>query len=107
MPASPAARDCDEKSTITATVEKPRLKARFRPNLSESDQQRGRLRRISGCETSIGSPLPSVGNITPSRVRTISGGSSESDVPPRISRVSSQDDLNDVFQRSPSPTVSL
>ena len=58
MPASPAARDCDEKSTITATVEKPRLKARFRPNLSESDQQRGRLRRISGCESSVGSFSP-------------------------------------------------
>ena len=34
----------------SSVSDKPRLKARFRPNLSEADQQRGRLRRISGCE---------------------------------------------------------
>ena len=43
--------------------EKPRLKSRFRPNLSEADQQRGRLRRISGCEYP-GSPNP----LTPGKI---------------------------------------
>ena len=56
-----------EEGPETPEEEKPRLKARFRPNLSESDQQRGRLRRISGCE-SIASPATPGG-----RVRTISG----------------------------------
>ena len=92
--ATMAPQDCEEKSNIPSSVsEKPRLKARFRPNLSESDQQRGRLRRISGCETSIGSPLPTGGgNI--SRVRTISGGSgSETESATTISRISSQDEI--------------
>lgn len=60
-PAPPAAA-----STAAEDQEKPRLKARFRPNLSESDQQRGRLRRISGCESNPGTPGGG-------RVRTISG----------------------------------
>merc|ERR1712008_563137 len=75
------------------------------------DQQRGRLRRISGCETSIGSPLPTGGgNNTPiSRVRTISGGSgSETESATTISRISSQDELIEsapTILRSPSPAL--
>ena len=66
----------DEEASVTAEKPiKPLLKSRFRPNLSESDQQRGRLRRISGCE-SLGSPLPT------SRVRTISGSSDTTDPVP-------------------------
>ena len=66
----------DEEASVTAEKPiKPLLKSRFRPNLSESDQQRGRLRRISGCE-SLGSPLPT------SRVRTISGSSDTTDSVP-------------------------
>ena len=52
---------------------RPLLKSRFRPNLSESDQQRTRLRRISGCEVAA-SPG------TPGRVRTISGSSDDFNV---------------------------
>ena len=66
-----------DKNSKDDEIEKPHrplLKSRFRPNLSESDQQRGRLRRISGCE-SLGSPIPS------SRVRTISGSSDNSETP--------------------------
>jgi len=109
MPASPAARDCDEKSTITATVEKPRLKARFRPNLSESDQQRGRLRRISGCESSVGSFSPaSIGSGTPGRVRTISGGSSEPETTASVPRIPNHDEQFEATMRSPpSPGLAL
>jgi hypothetical protein len=46
---------------------RPLLKSRFRPNLSEADQQRGRLRRFSGCEAATPSPT--------GRTRTISGSS--------------------------------
>ena len=107
--ATMAPQDCEEKFNISSSVsDKPRLKARFRPNLSESDQQRGRLRRISGCETSIGSPLPTGGgNI--SRVRTISGGStSETESATTVSRISSQDEHIEsapTLLRSPSPAL--
>ena len=107
--ATMAPQNCEEKSNVLSSVsEKPRLKARFRPNLSESDQQRGRLRRISGCESSIGSPLPTGGgNI--SRVRTISGGStSETESATTVSRISSQDELIEfapTILRSPSPAL--
>ena len=65
-----------DEETVTEKPLKPLLKSRFRPNLSESDQQRGRLRRISGCE-SLGSPLPS-------RIRTFSGSSDTTDSAPVI-----------------------
>ena len=51
---------------------RPLLKSRFRPNLSESDQQRGRLRRISGCEATPGTPG--------GRIRTISGSSDDANI---------------------------
>jgi len=98
-------RECEEKTptVATASLEKPRLKARFRPNLSESDQQRGRLRRISGCESSsLGSFSPaSIGSNTPGRVRTISGGSSEPETISSVSRVSNYDDQIEATIRSP------
>ena len=56
----------DQSSSV---VPRPLLKSRFRPNLSESDQQRGRLRRISGCEANPGTPGV--------RTRTISGSSDD------------------------------
>ena len=68
QPASPA--QFGSNSTLPP---RPLLKSRFRPNLSESDQQRTRLRRISGCEVAA-SPG------TPGRVRTISGSSDDFNV---------------------------
>ena len=58
--------------SVAAASPRPLLKSRFRPNLSESDQQRGRLRRISGCEASPGTPV--------GRIRTISGSSDDFNV---------------------------
>ena len=58
--------------SVAAASPRPLLKSRFRPNLSESDQQRGRLRRISGCEASSGTPV--------GRIRTISGSSDDFNV---------------------------
>ena len=84
-----------EDANVTANDKpsKPLLKSRFRPNLSESDQQRGRLRRISGCE-SIGSPVPL------GRVRTVSGSSDTSEAtlsiplrrPPNVQRLATIED---------------
>ena len=68
QPASPA--QIGSNSTLPP---RPLLKSRFRPNLSESDQQRTRLRRISGCEVAA-SPG------TSGRVRTISGSSDDFNV---------------------------
>ena len=59
-------------SVVLAASPRPLLKSRFRPNLSESDQQRGRLRRISGCEASPGTPV--------GRIRTVSGSSDDFNV---------------------------
>ena len=56
----------DQSSSV---LPRPLLKSRFRPNLSESDQQRGRLRRISGCDGNPGTPGV--------RTRTISGSSDD------------------------------
>jgi hypothetical protein len=58
--------------SVAAASPRPLLKSRFRPNLSESDQQRGRLRRISGCEASSGTPV--------GRIRTVSGSSDDFNV---------------------------
>ena len=101
--------DKNSKDDESEKPHRPLLKSRFRPNLSESDQQRGRLRRISGCE-SIGSPIPS------SRVRTISGSSDTSETPaplqlrrpPSVQRVQAvTEDSNIEFQKSASPGSSI
>jgi len=69
-----AVEKLDNVPSVATAVASPRplLKSRFRPNLSESDQQRGRLRRISGCEASPGTPV--------GRIRTISGSSDDFNV---------------------------
>ena len=82
-------------------VDKPRLKARFRPNLSENragEQQRAvRLRKTSGCESGIGSP----GSVSVTRIRTISSGSNGSDA------VANNSENEDVVVSQKQPTTNI